>query len=525
MKRKEEEKTNGEDLESVKDDIQQNDNKVLGTLVSTEKLIWATGNYYGQDVVEAERILKKLPVFGTMKQRHDNTVVKEMLLIYSENQKANLLDNVMLEEGLTTMEVFYDGIQDMFNECNFHCMRLGTFKDNDGGKALEFDSRIPEYTAELKAVIQEASDEEIETFLKFTDFSFLNFFTKKIEEFQIFLPNLFKKLSKYRNFEAQSFTQQVARVLASTNLGIAEEIIKSIAEEMVDESKEEGIVGHVIGTSGDKVEILSKNVFDANRYPLLAIKCHQGTDVIGVVSSVEGKKILCRRVYALNDKDLVGDNISIMTGDVAEIINSNHLSLSLTPESSTKIKPVQIPLGFIIGSSEEIPKLDSEKMRDCLSKRMKGDNVSIPNEYNLMITPGELANGIIVGESGSGKSNSMKIIIVGTLLNNKFTTTRCALIVFDKEGEYSSLFQRLTSHLDFNDRIEIINAGMEDGGKFKIENLGLSYFVRESGADDPVTIFRNILRWIYDNEPITNVKSPKGYVKNKRYPKLNVEAL
>jgi hypothetical protein len=59
-------------------------------------------------------------------------------------------------------------------------------------------------------------------------------------------------------------------------------------------------------------------------------------------------------------------------------------------------------------------------------------------------------------------------------------------------------------------------------GRFRLSEIPLEIYVKDSKADDPPTIFRNILRYLYHNAVVT---PPANFKTNSRNPELTVDAL
>lgn len=181
----------------------------LGQVVETESIIWLTGAYYGKDIYPEKLIISNIPCFGIMERKENDKTIFELILIYSEKQKADLLvNNVRLEE-MNSLDAFYDGIQDMFNQCQFFGIRIATFLDGD-----EVDTKIPEIKAQPQWAIIEAGEEHIKKFLSHKDYNFIRHFTNKIDNFIIILQGLYRLLAKYEEFDKQLFLERVSEILA-----------------------------------------------------------------------------------------------------------------------------------------------------------------------------------------------------------------------------------------------------------------------------------------------------------------------
>lgn len=517
MEKKSEEK-------SLKSLDAQNVQKVLGTVKSSKDIIWISGSYYSRDQIEENEISNEVPIFATVEQNYENEKVRELILIYSEMQNTILsMDNIQLDEMNTTYDVFMKGAEDIFNDADFFALRLGTFYLDNSGKTNRFECKTPKYKIQLQQPIQVATAEDINLFLEETDYTFIQYFRNIVDTFLIIIPNLYERLLNFDNFNKELFFQRVSEICYRLPPEVISKLIENL-ESLAKPDKE--AIGYVVDVHNDKVEIITKEIFDATLLPMLSIECGQDRIAVLIVKSVEGKKITGSIIYAIHEEELIDSSISILRGYPVRNVLLSDIEITLKPEISSKIQPILIPVGKVIGVFDNAGNflVDPTKGLPCdnLVERVNGNIESLTGEYQIALMPGELSNGIIIGGSGSGKSNGIKVFITGVLTHNRYgVSQKCGLLVFDREGEYSGMFIRLKDNPDYENLIKIIKIPDDNFGKFKIGEIPLSYFANKSDDESYDQDLGVILKYLKENNLVDIDLT--GF--NSRNFHLNVDAL
>jgi hypothetical protein len=464
-----------------------------------------------------------------MEQEYEGEKVKELILIYSERQETMVsMDNIQLDDKTSTYTAFLKGAEDIFNDADFFALRIGTFQLDDSKNIVKIDCQTSKFKVKLQQPIQEASKEEIEMFLAEKNYSFLQYFMAMVIRILPIIPNLYGKLLQFDAFDKELFHQRLMEICN----GLPPEMLSRLINELENmKASKEGIIGYVTNIKSGRVEIVTKDVFDANIFPMLSIECGENKIAVAIVESVEGRKVTGNIIYAISAKELVGSSISIIQGYPVRHLKLNDIEIALRPETTSKVSPILIPVGKIIGIYDEDGKLMTDPSQEIIcdfSERAKGKKQDIPGEYKIALVPGELSNGIIIGSSGSGKSNGIKVFITGVLVHNKYDTDgkKCGLLVFDRDGEYSGMFSHLKGQSDaqkseYADYFQIVNVNKDNMGKFRLEEIYLEEFANETAEDSYDQDLKIVLKYLYENS-LSSTK-PDNYKPN--HPVINIQAL
>lgn len=485
-------------------------------VIDRSRQIWLEGMYYSSIDMDADEISEKIPILGVTDQVHEGRLVKELLLIYTDNQSSIVvLNNMQLEENLTTLDGFATGSEDLLNESRFQAIRVGTFT-GDG-----FDPNIPKFRAKLQSLVREASEEEIKCFQEHTDFTFLRwFYQTHFNDLIIILSNIFEKLSEYDNFKHDLFIRRVSEIGGK----LPSEMLSSMLKQFQEIKRHnDNIIGHVTNSRANEITIISLKHFNPLETPLIKAKGPSGNQYVLLVKSLFNEMIESTILYGLNkNKEPIAGIFNIPKGTPIVPITWDDIDCTLKATTSTRVDPIYLPIGRIIGveemGDEKFIEIEEDKvLNKKLIKRSKGELVDIPGEFKIAITPGELSNGIFIGDSGSGKSNCISILITSIAHHNRFgIQNKIGLLLFDKEGEYYGIFQELINDKEYSDYFLILDAVKDNDAKFPIKDIPLSYFSEEQYE----ILLSTLLETLYDMGEL-KVEPPKCGRENR----MTIEAL
>lgn len=454
----------------------------IGTLKGGS-LIWVNGIYYTKTELERNEISEEIPIFAIMHQEYRGVDYKELIIIYNDVAESLIMtNNVQIDEDHSTISAFTNGAEDIFDEAQFHGMRLGIFQQRDG-QDFRFDAHYPKYRIRPQKIVQEATEEEIDLFLESSDFTFLRELSQNnLADLIIILPNLYRKLIQFPNFNKDRFIEVLSEVCG----GINDEVLASLLNELQEiASLGQDVLGYVTEVHNNRIKIVITEEYDAVNYPNVLIEIDEFTKAVAVIIQVNQDSMEGIVLFGFNQEDLLGNLIRVKKGNPVKLVSWKNFAHTLEPSHSVKSIPISIPLGRIIGSKEGQSRgfttiNGNPDLETAIHDRAQGRIVQIDGEYAITLVPGESVNGIFIGETGGGKSNGIFVFIDGIAWHNRFGKegNRISLIIFDQHAEYYAQYSKIQNP-EYKDIFTCLNVSFKNSAKLRLEDIPLQYFVRE----------------------------------------------
>ncbi len=479
--------------EGIFSKVPLNNLKRIGTLTGSDDLVWFKGDFAGLDKVRAIEIQNKLPLIVLIPQTINGRDSIELGFIFTESQNVDI--SINMPDEVEEQQKIFGGLEDLLSSKEFSGVRVARIYFNEKNE-FHFEIETPNQRLNINQTVYGAPNNLIETFLATTDFNWLYYFKNSPNKriLLTLLPLLIQFFRQFEKFNSKLFYQKIIEIADKITDGQKVEIIKSLSNE-----EDDKLLGHVTWTDGHKTKITLNKPINLENYPIITIDNEDGKTFVVLIETAHNPYELdCHQLIALDCASQISMRNPIILGSQVRYSSITDLKPTLTLDKSQTQNLIILELGKLMGIEN-------------------GDDAS----YNLVLRRGQLANGLLIGESSKGKSNTIFVFLGSIIENNVIGRPRCGAILFDRHGEYSPLFKMFLFKENFKRFLTIANPLEDPRYKFKISEVPIEFFVKESSAESPDVILKKIMRYTYDEIgleiPIIG--------KRQRKDRLSVEAL